>query len=58
MKLPLNNWKHKRAFSNGLWMTRSTMFPWPNRKYVMIGLFGFIFKFEYGNYNMNTNEQI
>lgn len=53
MKLPLNNWKYKRAFSNGLWMKKGIMFPWPNRKYVMLGIFGLIFKYEYGNYNVN-----
>lgn len=48
MKLPLNNWKHKRAFSNGLWIKRGIMFPWKERKYIMFGIFGFITKIEYG----------
>lgn len=49
----LNNWKYKRSFSNGLWIKRGVMFPWPKRKYIMLGIFGFVINFNYGSYDFN-----
>jgi hypothetical protein len=46
----LNNWKFKRHFSNGLWYRYGIMFPWNRRKYLQIGIFGFIFMFQWGSY--------
>jgi hypothetical protein len=43
-----NNWKYKRSLSNGLWLSWGRMFPWPNRRFIQLGLFGFIFMVQWG----------
>jgi len=44
----LNNWKYKRSFSNGMWLSYGRMFPWSNRRFIQFGLFGFIFMVQWG----------
>jgi hypothetical protein len=51
MKLSiLNNRKVKRHFSNGLWYRYGIMFPWDHRKYLQIGIFGYIIMVQWGSY--------
>lgn len=49
----LNNRKVKRNFDASLWTRRGVMFPWPNRKYIQIGVFGFVFMIQYGNFKID-----
>lgn len=46
----LNNWKVKRQFSNSLWYRYGIMFPWEHRKYLQIGIFGFVHMIQWGSY--------
>lgn len=43
----LNNRRKKRAFSNGLFLMCGPMFPFINRKFITVGLFGFIVTLNY-----------
>jgi hypothetical protein len=43
-----NNWKYKLNVSNGLWYRTGIMFPWENRKYIHIGVFGFLILIQWG----------
>jgi len=45
----INNWKLKRAFSNGLWLKKGEMFPYKKRKYIQVGFFGFVFLIQWGD---------
>jgi len=47
----LNNRKKKRAFSNGFWYKQGIMFPWKKRKYLQIGMSGYIFLIQWGSFN-------
>jgi hypothetical protein len=44
----VNNWNAKRVFSNKLWYRRGVMFPYENRKYLQIGVLGFIILVQWG----------
>lgn len=46
----INNWKLNRHYSNGLWYKKGIMFPWKNRKYLHIGIFGMLTLIQWGSY--------
>lgn len=49
----LNNNRVKRNFPEKLiWLQVGTMFPWPKRKFIRLGLFGHVFRFDFGSYKI------
>lgn len=46
----INAKRRKRNFPRGLWVRIGVIFPWEKRRFVQIGVFGFLLFIQYGSY--------